>query len=449
MGHGHTFAKLVSNIEDALKKDAPISGEIFFEICENVLARLLKEGVYLRFFQLYPEFFDKLSLQKPGAAPLLEMKLPRLSKISSNALYVCKPQIRPLRVPQSSAYHQADILSPVFSRPTTDRMSGVTPKQTTPTAAAAAPSPPLTAKASPKDPLSDIARPRSWILNKSEIVLCKEIESNQTVQVFRGTWRGQVVAVKVLKCGQSSGSGGNNSKEDLYKEVNFLGELRSPCIPYFYGVARAPAAPSDDLWIVAEYCAGGSLYDYLHRTAPFTERNFIRLAKDAAQCVCTLHSWLPQILHRDIKSKNFLVTQWGQVKISDFGVSSVVVESTDTLKAFCGSYLYCCPELFAGARYTDRSDVYSLAVVIWEIAARTLCGRYTPPYENLGLDPPQIYQKVCKENVRPVIPQGCPEYVVSLLTACWSRSPEKRPDAATVVKLLGDAEASLKDDVNE
>ncbi|EGG13487.1 hypothetical protein DFA_11248 [Cavenderia fasciculata] len=97
--------------------------------------------------------------------------------------------------------------------------------------------------------------------------------------------------------------------------------------------------------------------------------------------ISTLHQSSPQIVHRDVKSLNFLVTRDWRIKVADFGLSRFNTKSNQmTLNKTRGTSAYCAPEVFQGKEYSEKSDVYSLGVVFWELAFALVNGRYLHPY---------------------------------------------------------------------
>jgi hypothetical protein len=98
----------------------------------------------------------------------------------------------------------------------------------------------------------------------------------------------------------------------------------------------------------------------------------------------------------------------------------------------------CPPEAYFGERFTDRSDLYSVAVILWEMVNRCIKGEYNRPfyeYPNLQLDF-QIIIQVAKSHLRPTIPERCPQPVRALIEKSWVFEREERPDADQVQQEL-------------
>lgn len=85
-----------------------------------------------------------------------------------------------------------------------------------------------------------------------------------------------------------------------------------------------------------------------------------------------------------------------------------------------GTYQWMAPEVIAGFKYTEKADVFSFGVILWELATRK------PPY--YGIDGTEVSKKVIKEDMRPEInDKECPKPFLELMHLCWDRNPENRP----------------------
>lgn len=108
--------------------------------------------------------------------------------------------------------------------------------------------------------------------------------------------------------------------------------------------------------------------------------------------------------------------------LADFGLARVQTnENVETMSKVRGTYLYTAPELFSSQAYNDKCDVFSLAVVLWEIATRLVTGEYSIPYseyKDLRMAF-QIYAVVAKKGLRPTINKDTPSLLTSLIETCW------------------------------
>lgn len=91
------------------------------------------------------------------------------------------------------------------------------------------------------------------------------------------------------------------------------------------------------------------------------------------------------------------------------------------------------PEVILGQEYSEKADVYSFGIILWELATRK------PPFRELnGI---QVSQEVVRNDLRPPIPKRCPDPFLSLMTRCWAKSPDERPSFDGII---GELEAFLK-----
>ncbi|KAG6495200.1 serine/threonine-protein kinase-like protein CCR4 [Zingiber officinale] len=130
----------------------------------------------------------------------------------------------------------------------------------------------------------------------------------------------------------------------------------------------------DECVLVYEYMANGTLHDHLHRKPMGTSSPLgswperLRVALDAARGIEYLHSYaVPAIIHRDIKSTNILLDEEWTAKVADFGLSLTSPDEEDSVDAAAGTVGYMDPEYYRLRRLTEKSDVYSLGVVLLEL----------------------------------------------------------------------------------
>ncbi|KAK0166016.1 hypothetical protein PV328_004476 [Microctonus aethiopoides] len=130
-----------------------------------------------------------------------------------------------------------------------------------------------------------------------------------------------------------------------------------------------------------------------------------------------------KFLFRDIKSLNLLLTCDGNMLIACY-LRTIMTNNR-------GSAPWMAPEVFQGTSYTEKCDIYSGALLLWEIIARHI------PYEDIYEEPLQILWAVFKGTRPPLIPD-CPSKIQELYTQCWSKSPNERPSMHVVVKIMTD-----------
>lgn len=149
--------------------------------------------------------------------------------------------------------------------------------------------------------------------------------------------------------------------------------LRHPNIVLFLGACIKPP----NLGIVLEFCSKGSLWSVLqNHNIDLTWEDRRKIALDTAKGVFYLHSFNPPILHRDLKSLNLLLDDSLRTKLIDFGwTRKLDIKMTGKI----GTYQWMAPEVISSQMYTEKADVFSFGIILWEIASRE------PPYRRFYL----------------------------------------------------------------
>jgi serine/threonine protein kinase len=138
------------------------------------------------------------------------------------------------------------------------------------------------------------------------------------------------------------------------------------------------------------------------------------------------------VQHRDLKSHNCLLTKEARAKVSDFGLSrcdALKTATTLTTKngdGLSGTPAFMAPELLKDNVFTEKSDVYSYAMVLWEL--------FDGGVPWAGHKPLQISFKVVFEHARPPVPPAMPEHLATVLRRAWANDASTRPSFTDIVR---------------
>jgi len=209
--------------------------------------------------------------------------------------------------------------------------------------------------------------------------------------------------------------------------------------------------------VITEFCAGGSLFDLLYNTRQeLSLYQRIKILTDVAAGMRYLHAQTPRVVHRDLKSSNVLLTkpirscdQEPFAKVADFGLARTS-EGTNTWAAMTvgvGTWRWMAPEVFDNedkdsATYDERADVFSFAILMYEVLVRKL-----PYSEQFPVDSsdPRIGLHVCM-GLRPSLLGVAPEYptvLSDLMQRGWASDISQRPQFEELEQELRGLLASL------
>ncbi|KAM0049681.1 putative protein kinase TKL-CTR1-DRK-1 family [Helianthus debilis subsp. tardiflorus] len=265
---------------------------------------------------------------------------------------------------------------------------------------------------------------QEWNIDFSEITVGTRVGIGFFGEVFRGIWNGTEVAIKVFLEQDLTAE----NMEDFCNEISILSRLRHPNVILFLGACTRPPRLS----MVTEYMEMGSLYYLIHLSGQkkkLSWRRRLKMLRDICRGLMCIHRM--KIAHRDIKSANCLVNKHWTVKICDFGLSRMMTESPMKDTSSAGTPEWMAPELIRNEPFTEKCDIFSLGVIMWELCT------LNRPWE--GLPPERVVYSVANEGSRLDIPEGP---IGRLIADCWAE-PQDRPSCEEILTRLLDCDYTL------
>lgn len=211
------------------------------------------------------------------------------------------------------------------------------------------------------------------------------------------------------------------------REAQSAASLSHPNVVSIYDVGKE----QDVHYIVMEYVAGSNLNEEIRRRAPFQVEEAVQITLQI--CDALDHAHQNHIIHRDIKPHNILIGRNGRVKVTDFGIARAA-SSTDITQtgSVIGSVHYLSPEHAKGMKQGEKSDIYSLGIVLYQMLTNQL------PFS--GDSPISVALKHLQEQVEPPrkLNPHIPPEVEAIILKTLQKSPEERYRSAK--ELLHDLE---------
>lgn len=237
----------------------------------------------------------------------------------------------------------------------------------------------------------------------------------------------QLAVIKQIDIGQMS----EEERKETLKEAKILEVLNHPNITRFREVYKTKKGK---LCIVMDYCDGGDLQSKIKaqyksgRSASgkpnyFSEDEVLNWFTQI--CLALKHVHDKKILHRDLKSQNLFLTKRGILKLGDFGIARVLSNTKSKAKTVVGTPYYLSPEIIRSESYNFKSDIWSLGVLLYEMAA------LQPPFNAQSLH--QLAQRIIAGKYSP-LPSQFSNATNSLIASMLQKDPAMRPTIHQILR---------------
>jgi len=261
------------------------------------------------------------------------------------------------------------------------------------------------------------------VIMYEDLLIGERIGRGSFGEVYSGTWYQTRVAIKKLPAEMLRSNA--SVLDEFNREINLLRSLRHPNILQFLGSCNIPP----NVCLITEFMPRGDLHKIIHdKTVVMDKALMKKIALDVSRGMLYLHSSNPFVIHRDLKSHNVLIGEYWNAKVADFGLCKIIRSWEETSKYTpCGTPKWAAPEVLRNEIYTTKADVYSFAIILWEMSTRQ------DPFPGMGAF--ELIVQVGKHGLRPgTLSEANP--LAHIIAECWDDNPKLRPSFERILAIL-------------
>tara|TARA_Y100000389_G_scaffold59818_1_gene55947 strand:+ start:4286 stop:5356 length:1071 start_codon:yes stop_codon:yes gene_type:complete len=252
-----------------------------------------------------------------------------------------------------------------------------------------------------------------WVIDSSQLNIDeKEFASGSFSTIHKCMWRGYDVVAKIPKV---------MNKPTLYltlKEIEVWSSLRHPRLVQFLGVTISEGK----LCIIMERINGINLDSFIKKFPKKANKYALDIAQQLTQIIYFLHHCAPPIIYRDLKPENILIDNNMNVKLTDFGLSRFMPESSNyKMTGGTGTMRYIAPEVYSYRKYNLKADIYSLGLILHYIFTHEV------PFKNISTQ--SMKQHLFENTIEyGSNEKNIPHKLKCIIRLCCGYTPSYRPN---------------------
>ena len=259
--------------------------------------------------------------------------------------------------------------------------------------------------------------PQMIDIQVADLEFGEQLGSGSFGTVYKGKLRGHAVAIKAPNASASA-----KEQAELEREARLMASIAPhPNVVRCFGLTAKP-----NMFVALQLCSNGSLFDLLQTDQPVVGAWMAKVLRET--CAGMAHLAQHAIVHRDLAARNVLLDENWCAKIADFGMSRTSIGGAHQSTCDVAPLKWIAPESIKSRLYSEKTDVWSFAIVMVEVLTRD------QPYPHL--EPLQVAIKTAYEDLRPTPPAGCTDMVATVIGAATQTDPQRRPTFAQISNWL-------------